>query len=131
MADPEPVVTKLSADYVEIRCERSYRGKTNGYWKETRTIQRLVDSGGSEVAIPQPVEWTEIAPGIEARFHPDGESFRIGSHRHDHHWDLCVRIHRDACPVQVQYLDTSEYIDYGDSSFSSSNMFVRWVRYEV
>ena len=116
----------IAGDYIEVDSRTDWRGKTGGYFRAQVSIVRIVDKDGHDVPLVREPDWRESAPGIETRCRGDGA--RAG--KCETHRDESVRIHREACPVSIQFEATDEYVDYEDSQYSSLNRSVYWIRYE-
>jgi hypothetical protein len=127
---PEQVI-EVKEPFVTLEATRAFRGKTAGYWREQTTILRILDRAGRQVAPVWETEWRESAPGIETRAASEVSRTRAGDTPYETVVDECVRIHRHACPVRVQFQHQDEYIDYDDCDASSSFVELYWVRCEA
>jgi hypothetical protein len=131
---PYPTVretVRVKEEFVLIEVSTWYRGKTNSYVVERMSILAILDKLGQAVTARWEKDWIEIAPGIETRGENSVRRTSIGIRSHEFVKTGSIRIHRHACPVYVHFLNTQEYNDYYDSSFSTSDSFDYWVRYDA
>jgi hypothetical protein len=121
----EAMIIEVKESSVEKTCGRYFRGKSQGYWKDTVRMMKIVDKDGKEYEGVWCREWTWIAPGIETR-RPDVIN-KWG--RQESVEDEAIRIQRSACPVWVKFHSTSKLTDYdGDGDYSEREY---WHRYDA
>jgi hypothetical protein len=128
MADEESRrVVKLTGDHIDVDATTNWRNKTGGYFQTEVSILHIVGKDGGEVTPIWEKEWHESAPAIETRTRDDN----VRQGRFETAWNKTVRIHRDACPVEIQFRELEEYIDWDDREFNSHVERMYWVRYET
>jgi hypothetical protein len=109
-------VRRVRDEVVEVRSSRHYYGGSNDRTKSGERVAAVVDRDGRQLELGYHRDWTEVAPGIEARGATEEE---------------VVRIHRSALPVRVEMHRYHEYISYTDSEHCSYHSSRYWVRYEA
>jgi hypothetical protein len=122
-------VRQVDGDYVDVRLETNWQGKTNGYLRSETTILKIVDAQGQEVTGIWDADWTTCATGIQTRRGDEHQVTQVGRTKFETRLDRCVRIDRAACPVAIQFAATREYADYSDDQYSSRDRSVYWIRY--
>jgi hypothetical protein len=118
-------------DFHVVQIYSRYRGKTNGYFVDRTCILSIMDKLGKVVEGKWKDDLVEVAPGIETRRGNLIERQRLGDHSYESAMTACVCIHRNVCPVHIEFRDTMEYNDYDDYRYSSSETVVYWIRYEA
>lgn len=121
--------SRIYGEYQLIELIGSYRGKTNVYTVERQLVHSILDHLGNPVEPNWSEKWTEISPGIETRSEHRGTQWKSGDRSQESYVTGCLRIHRHACPVYVQFEYYREYVDY-DYTRSSTESQTCWVRYE-
>jgi len=106
-----------------------YRGKTNGYFIDRTSILSILDKFGQVIEGRWEHDWIEVVPGIETRCGNLVQRQSIADRNHESAMTACVRIHRHACPVRIEFRNTMEYTDYDDYRYSTSESVEYWICY--
>jgi hypothetical protein len=122
--------TRVTGEYLDVKADTTWQGKTNGYIRTEKVVLKIVDGQKREVEAAWEADWRACASGIETR-NGGGETVRhlLGRTSYETRVDQCVRIYRHACPVSIQFRATNEYVDYNDSQYSSRDESVYWIHY--
>lgn len=116
---------KISNKHIVVECFVHYRGKSNSYVKERRSIAMIVDKHNRVVEGKWEKDFTEVTQGIETCKRDVGTRYgRIEQYKTE-----TVRIKCEASPVYIQFQESYEYVDY-DGYYNQSNSKRYWVRYE-
>jgi hypothetical protein len=129
MPIPQETVT-IEGECVVVEAGTLYRGKTNGYMVDRRSILEIVDKAGRHLEGRWEADWIEIAQGIQTRGERLVQRSSLGEHNHEAVKTASVRIHRSACPVHIHFCNTFEYNDYDNAAFSSSQSTEYWICYD-
>lgn len=119
-------IVKIKEDTALIEVISRFRSKTNGYVVDRMSTKSILDKSGEELTAKWDKDWAEIAPGIETRSEREVERTSIGTYKHKSAKTGSIRLHRHACLIHVQFISTHEYVDYNDSSYSSSDSYYYW-----
>ena len=128
-AEEGPKQTEVTGEYLDVETNRAWRGKTGGYFRNETAILKILDRDDNEVTGIWSKDWQESAPGIETRGCDEDTAVLKVGRSYETHRDRRVRIHRGACPVSIQFVETDEYVDYDNAEYSSHHRRVYWVRY--